>query len=154
LTRGVIVKLHRAMAQAVSRRTFTAQGRVWAQVCQRGTVVDKVALGQILLRVLRFYHASIIPWRLFTFLFMSISIWWDCVWSEATTGPAVYPQGESDEEVNLGDSDKDVNRGEVTDNDAEVECLYWDGLFSDGHKGQDLIGRITMQVVANKVRCL
>jgi hypothetical protein len=42
------------MAQAVSRRSLTAAARVRAQVNPVGFVVDKVALGQVSLRVLRF----------------------------------------------------------------------------------------------------
>jgi hypothetical protein len=39
---------------------------------------------------------------------------------------------ESDEEkVDLDDSDKDNDWGEVTDDDADTECLYCAGLFSD-----------------------
>jgi hypothetical protein len=44
----------RAMAQAVSRRPLTAAARVRAQVNPMGFVVDKVALGQVFLRDLRF----------------------------------------------------------------------------------------------------
>jgi branched-subunit amino acid transport protein len=43
------------MAQAVSRWPLTAEARVV------GFVVDKVALGQVFLRVLRFSPANIIP---------------------------------------------------------------------------------------------
>jgi hypothetical protein len=53
----------RAMAQAVSRRLLTAAARVRAQVNPVGFVVDKVALGQVFLRVLRFSPVNIIsPW--------------------------------------------------------------------------------------------
>jgi hypothetical protein len=51
----------RAMAQAVSRRPLTAAARVRAQVNPVGFVMDKVALGQVFLRVLRFSPANIIP---------------------------------------------------------------------------------------------
>jgi hypothetical protein len=44
----------RAMAQAVSRRPLTAAALVRAQVNPVRFVVDKVALGQVFLRVLRF----------------------------------------------------------------------------------------------------
>ena len=46
----------RAMAQAVSRRPLTAEVRVLV-----GFVVDKVALGQVFPRVLRFYPVNFIP---------------------------------------------------------------------------------------------
>jgi hypothetical protein len=50
----------RAMAQVVSRRPLTAEAWVRARV---GLVVDKVALGQVFLRVLRFplsvYHSTV-----------------------------------------------------------------------------------------------
>jgi hypothetical protein len=49
------------MAQAVSRRPLTAESRVRARVNTCGFVVDKVALGQVFLRVLRFSPVSIIP---------------------------------------------------------------------------------------------
>jgi hypothetical protein len=55
------VHLDRVMAQAVSRRPFTAAARVRAQVIPVGFVVDKVALGHVFLRVLRFSPISIIP---------------------------------------------------------------------------------------------
>jgi hypothetical protein len=45
-----------AMAQAVSRRPLTAVAWVCAQVNPVGFVVDKVALGQVFLRVLQFSH--------------------------------------------------------------------------------------------------
>jgi len=44
------------MAQVVSRRPLTTEARVRARV---GFVVDKVALGQVFLRVLRFSPVSI-----------------------------------------------------------------------------------------------
>jgi hypothetical protein len=47
------------MAQAVSRRPLTTAARV----SPMGFVVDKVALGQVFLRVLRFSRVSIIPFR-------------------------------------------------------------------------------------------
>jgi hypothetical protein len=49
------------MAQAVSRRPLTAATRVRARVNPVGFVVDKVALGQVFLRVLQFSPVSIIP---------------------------------------------------------------------------------------------
>jgi hypothetical protein len=49
------------MAQAVSRRPLTAAAGVRAQVNPVGFVVDKVALGQVFLRVLRFSPVTIIP---------------------------------------------------------------------------------------------
>jgi hypothetical protein len=48
----------RAMAQAVSRWPFTAETRLRFHV---KSVVYKVALGQVFLRVLRFILVSIIP---------------------------------------------------------------------------------------------
>jgi hypothetical protein len=39
----------------------------------------------------------------------------------------------------LGDSDKNNDWGLVTDDDADAECLYCAGLFSDDHDGQDCI---------------
>jgi hypothetical protein len=48
------------MAQAVSRRPLTAAARVRAHVSPVGFVVDKVAVGQVFLRVLRFFPVSII----------------------------------------------------------------------------------------------
>jgi hypothetical protein len=51
----------RAMAQAVSRRPLTATAWVRAQVNPVGFVVDKAALGQVFLRVLRFCPVNIIP---------------------------------------------------------------------------------------------
>jgi hypothetical protein len=48
------------MAQVVSRRPLTAEARVHTRV---GFVVDKVALGQVYLRIFRFllsiYHSTI-----------------------------------------------------------------------------------------------
>jgi hypothetical protein len=49
------------MAQAVGRRPLTAAARVRAQVNLVGFVVDKVVVGQVFLRVLRFYPVNIIP---------------------------------------------------------------------------------------------
>jgi hypothetical protein len=49
------------MAQTVSRRPLTAAAWVRAQVNPVGFVVDKVALGQVYPRVLRFSPVSIIP---------------------------------------------------------------------------------------------
>jgi hypothetical protein len=48
----------RIMAQAVSRRPFTGEARVRAMLIHVGFVVDRVALGQVFLRVLRF------PWSI------------------------------------------------------------------------------------------
>jgi hypothetical protein len=44
------------MAQAIGRRPLTAEARVHV-----GFVVDKVALGQVFLRVLRFSPVNFIP---------------------------------------------------------------------------------------------
>jgi hypothetical protein len=49
------------MAQAVSRRPLTAAAWVRAQVNPVGFVVDKVALGQVFIRVFRFSPFNIIP---------------------------------------------------------------------------------------------
>jgi hypothetical protein len=49
------------MAQAVSRRPLTVAARVHAQVNPVGFVVDKVALGQVFIRVLRFSSVNIVP---------------------------------------------------------------------------------------------
>jgi hypothetical protein len=49
------------MAQVVSRRPLTAEARVRARVNPWGFAVDKVALGQVSLRVLRFSPVNIIP---------------------------------------------------------------------------------------------
>jgi hypothetical protein len=46
------------MAQVVNRRSLTTEDQVRARV---GFVVDKVALGQVFLRVLRFSPVNIIP---------------------------------------------------------------------------------------------
>jgi hypothetical protein len=48
-----------------------------------------------------------------------------------------------EEEVDLGDPDKDNDWGEVTDDDVDAEYLYYAGLFSDDHEGQDWIRCIT-----------
>jgi hypothetical protein len=50
-----------AMAQAVGRRPLTTAAWVRAHVNPVGFVVDKVALGQVFLRVLRFSPVNIIP---------------------------------------------------------------------------------------------
>jgi hypothetical protein len=50
-----------AMAQAVSHRPLTTAAWVRAQVNGVGIVVDKVALGQVFLRVLRLPPVNIIP---------------------------------------------------------------------------------------------
>jgi hypothetical protein len=49
------------MAQAVSRRPLPAAAWVRARVNPVGFVVDKVALGQVSLEVLRFSPVNIIP---------------------------------------------------------------------------------------------
>jgi hypothetical protein len=49
------------MAQAVSRRPLNAEARVRSMVCHVRFVVDKVALGQVFPRVLRFSPVSFIP---------------------------------------------------------------------------------------------
>jgi hypothetical protein len=50
------------MAQAVSRRPLTAAAWVRAsRINPLVFVVDKVAVGQVFLRVIRFYPVSIIP---------------------------------------------------------------------------------------------
>jgi hypothetical protein len=49
------------MAQAVSRRPLTAAAWVRAQVNRVGFVMDKLALGQVFLRVIRFSPVNIIP---------------------------------------------------------------------------------------------
>jgi hypothetical protein len=49
------------MAQAVSRRPPTAEARVHVRVIPCGILLNKVALGQGFLRVLRFSPVSIIP---------------------------------------------------------------------------------------------
>jgi hypothetical protein len=49
------------MAQAVSHQPLTAAAWVRAQVIPVGFVVDKVALGQVFLRVLQFSPVNIIP---------------------------------------------------------------------------------------------
>jgi hypothetical protein len=49
------------MAQGVSRWPLVAAARIRARVNPVGFVVDKVALGQVFLRILRFSPASIIP---------------------------------------------------------------------------------------------
>jgi hypothetical protein len=56
------------MAQAVSRRHLTAEARVDPASVRVGFVVDKVALGQVFLRVLRFslsasFHRCFITWK-------------------------------------------------------------------------------------------
>ena len=49
------------MAQAVSRRSLTANARVRSHISHMGFVVDKVALGDFYLRVLRFCPIRIVP---------------------------------------------------------------------------------------------
>jgi hypothetical protein len=51
----------RAMVQVVSRRPLTAEAQVRAWSIHVGFVVDKMALGQVFLRVLRFSPVNIIP---------------------------------------------------------------------------------------------
>jgi hypothetical protein len=53
----------RAMAQAVSHRLLTAEDRVRNRSVHIGFVVDNMTLGQVFLRVLRFYLVSIMPPR-------------------------------------------------------------------------------------------
>jgi hypothetical protein len=48
------------MAQAVSRRPLTAEAWVRSRVSHVGFVVDKVAVGQVFPRVLRFSPVSFI----------------------------------------------------------------------------------------------
>jgi hypothetical protein len=47
------------MAQVVSRRPLTAEARVRARSIHVGFVVDKMALGYVFLRGLRFFPVSI-----------------------------------------------------------------------------------------------
>jgi hypothetical protein len=49
------------VTQAFSRRPLTAEARVRAEVFLVGFAVDKLALGQIFLRVLLFSSVIIIP---------------------------------------------------------------------------------------------
>jgi hypothetical protein len=49
----------RTMAQAVSRRPLIADALVYARLNPRGLMVDKVAMGQVSLRVLRFSPVNI-----------------------------------------------------------------------------------------------
>jgi hypothetical protein len=54
----------RAMAQAVSHLSLNAEARVRSVSVRVGFVVEKVALGQVSLRGLRFFSVSILPpWR-------------------------------------------------------------------------------------------
>jgi hypothetical protein len=53
-------RLH-TLTQAVSGWPLTAAARIRAQVNPVGFVVDKVAVGQVFLRVLRFSPVNIIP---------------------------------------------------------------------------------------------
>jgi hypothetical protein len=53
--------LGRAVAQAVSRRPVTAETGFSPRAVHVEFVMDKVALGQVSLRVLRFFPVSIIP---------------------------------------------------------------------------------------------
>jgi hypothetical protein len=61
VARKLRVLLGRVIAQAVSRRPLTAAAWVRVQVNPVGFVVEKVALGQVFLRVLRFSPVNIIP---------------------------------------------------------------------------------------------
>jgi hypothetical protein len=56
-----------------SRRILTAAARDRAQIISVGSVVDKVALGQVFLRVLRFFPVRIIPLLLHIHSYI---IWW------------------------------------------------------------------------------
>jgi hypothetical protein len=58
---GLTFSSGRAIAQAVSRWFPTAAARVRARIWQVGFVVDKVALGQVFLRVHRFPLPIFIP---------------------------------------------------------------------------------------------
>jgi hypothetical protein len=49
------------MDQVVSQRPLTAEAQVHAGSIHVGFVVDKVALGYVFLRVLRFFPVNIIP---------------------------------------------------------------------------------------------
>jgi hypothetical protein len=49
------------MAQVVSRRPLTAEARVRSRSIHVWFVVDKVALGEVFLRVIRFSPVNIIP---------------------------------------------------------------------------------------------
>jgi hypothetical protein len=49
------------MAQAVSRRSLTAEAVFTLRSVYVRFVADEVALGQVLLRVFPFYHVSIVP---------------------------------------------------------------------------------------------
>ena len=51
----------RAMAQAVSLRPPTAEARVRSRSVHAGFVVDKLALGQVFPRALRFFPVKSIP---------------------------------------------------------------------------------------------
>jgi hypothetical protein len=57
------------MAQAVSCWPLTAEVRIRARVIHVGFIVDKVALGQVFLQVLRFplsiYNSTIAPYSSF-----------------------------------------------------------------------------------------
>jgi hypothetical protein len=106
--RGVFVKcdenainIHvgRDMAQVVSRRPLTAEDRVRARSVHVGLLVDKVALGQVRLRVLLFSPVSIIPPRLSIFIYhlvwpqfrdiVSPPTWTTTtfIWSRSCSGP-------------------------------------------------------------------
>jgi hypothetical protein len=53
----------RTMAQAVSRRTLSAEARVRARSAHVGFAVNKVALGQVFLQVLRLFLVNNdLPW--------------------------------------------------------------------------------------------
>jgi hypothetical protein len=66
---NVVIKMGRAMAQAVSRRYLIVEARVRTCSVHGGFVMDRVALGQIYLRVLWFYPVNIIPPFLFILMY-------------------------------------------------------------------------------------
>jgi hypothetical protein len=73
------------MVQAVSRQTLTANARVRSHISHMGFVVDKVALGDFYLRVLRFCPIRIVPsgCTLFIHLFF---LWLDSpIWAWASS---------------------------------------------------------------------
>jgi hypothetical protein len=90
------------MAQAVSRQLLTADAWVRSQATPRETVVAKVALGQVFLRVLRLSPVNIIPPMLHTYLRSNIT-------------PSVGQAGEvwqpSREEIDV-QSNPDMGKGE------------------------------------------
>jgi hypothetical protein len=58
---GLTLQMGHAMAQVVSRRPLTAEPGFAPGSIHVGLVVNKVALGQVFLRVLRFSPVNIIP---------------------------------------------------------------------------------------------